>query len=346
VPRLTLVLRDLYPASLSDAARSALPRLPRLEQWLARGDIERAAGDWRQWLQRRARDESLHATPPASVAAAAIASVPEAAPVWLASPVHLVAGLDTVRVHPAGLLQLSGEEQRALAQDFTKVFAGSGWSLHATGRRELLLAGGSAAAAGAVRSHDPALWLGADPRAGLPAGRGADALRRLGSELEMWLHEHPVNRARQARGTLSANALWIWGGGAPMITNRRSAMPNAADTARAWANDVFVDGLAQLQGYTLAPLPERWPQARSAERAPPADLLAVCELGAEPGERALQALESNWIAPALEHWSRGPWRSATLWAGARAVTLTRSPLRSLWRGLRRTRPWWESLLQC
>ena len=171
MPRLILVLRDLYPARLSDAARAALPRLPQLEQWLARGDIELAAGDWREWLQRDTSDAALRAAPIASIAAAAVSGVPAAEPVWLATPVHLVAGLDTVRVHPAGLLQLSGEEQQALATDFTTVFAGSGWSLHATGRREMLLAGGPELNSGAVRSHDPALWLGADPREGLPAGR-------------------------------------------------------------------------------------------------------------------------------------------------------------------------------
>jgi len=257
-----------------------------------------------------------------------------------------VAGLDTVRVHPAGLLQLSIEEQRVLERDFTPVFAGSGWSLHATGRREMLLAGGAGLEAGEVRSHDPALWLGADPRAGLPAGRGAQALRRLGAEMEMWLHEHPVNLARHARGSLSANALWVWGGGVPAIAIQRGAVPNATGAAVAWANDLFVDGLARLEGYTLEPLPERWPQATPMHGPWPAELLTVCELDAKGGEGALHVLERDWIAPALEHWRAGQGRSATLVAGACAVTLAHRPFRSLWRSLRRTRPWWETLLKC
>ena len=346
MPRLILVLRDLYPARLSDAARAALPRLPQLEQWLARGEIELARGDWRQWLLRESRDAALRAAPPASIAAAAVPCVPAGVPLWFATPVHLVAGLDTVRVHPAGLLQLSAEEQRALERDFTQVFAGSGWSLHATGRREMLLAGGPELSAAAVRSHDPALWLGADPRAGLPAGGGANALRRLGAEMEMWLHEHPVNQARQARGSLIANALWVWGGGAPAIAIHRSAVPNATGAAVAWANDLFVDGLAQVEGYTLEPLPERWPQSTPTHGPWPAELLAVCELDPRGGESALHLLERNWIAPALEHWRGGHGRSATLVAGACVVTLARRPFRSLWRIFRRTRPWWESLLQC
>ncbi len=346
MPRLILVLRDLYPARLSEAARATLPRLPALEYWLARGETDLAASDWRRWLQGEARAAPVRTAPPASVAAAAVSGVPAGAPVWFASPVHLVAGIDTVRVHPAGLLQLSGEDQRGLERDFTTVFADSGWTLHATGRRELLLAGGPVFRPDAVRSHDPALWLGADPREGLPAGAKANVLRQLGAEMEMWLHEHPINRARRARGTPVANALWIWGGGAPTVAVQRIAAPKLNGGAVAWADDLFIDGLARLEGFTLDPLPARWPPTGSDHRAPHANLLAVCELGADASAGALQGLERDWIAPALEQWRAGQWHTATLLAGARAVTLARTPWRSLWPRFRRPRPWWETLLQC
>ncbi|HEV7432381.1 MAG TPA: hypothetical protein VGN77_05000 [Steroidobacteraceae bacterium] len=274
-----------------------------------------------------------------------MANVPLTAPVWLVSPVHWVAGLDTVRVHPAGLLQLESDEQHALERDFQQVFAGSGWSLHATGRREMLLSGGPALNAAAVRSHDPVHWLGADPREGLPAGPEASVLRRLGTEMEMWLHEHPVNRARHARGALSASALWIWGGGAPLVGTVPIAEPIVAGAAVAWADDLFVDGLAKLEGLAREPLPQRWPST-PMDRSVRADVLAVCGLDGEPGEDAFRTLERHWIAPAFEQWRRGAVRSATLLIGAHAVTLAHSPYRSLWRRLGRIRPWWEILLQC
>ncbi len=204
VPRLILVLRDLYPTRLDQATRASLPRLPALERWLAHADTRTA----RRRLAAVAMagiGPGARAPPPgvAAVAGAAVPDLPTDRPVWLATPVHFVAGLDTVRLHPAGLLELCPMEQQALAVDFARVFTGSGCTLHATGRRELLLSGGGSAASGTVRSHDPAQWLGADPRDGLPAGEGSATLRRLGAELEMWLHEHPVNacssRARPAR---------------------------------------------------------------------------------------------------------------------------------------------------
>jgi hypothetical protein len=47
----------------------------------------------------------------------------------------------------------------------------------------------------------------------MPAGPDADGYRRVVSEIEMALHDHPVNRERQARGQRPVNSLWLWGGG-------------------------------------------------------------------------------------------------------------------------------------
>ena len=321
-----------------------LPRLPALEEWLARGDIAPTPGGWRQWLQRELAGQALAALPAASVAGAGVQELPADQPLWLATPVHMVAGLDTVRVHPAGLLRLAEEEQRILQDDFTRVFAGSGWSLHATGRRELLFAGPLPQANAAVRSADPALWVGADPRAGLPSGAGSESLRRFGAELEMWLHEHPVNLARAGRGRLTVSALWLWGGGAAVARKGIVAAPAPvpAPAMRAWADELFIDGLAHCAGLRVEPLPQRWPE-RGANSAPADDLLVVCSLGIAPDQRSLQALESDWIAPALAAWRGGQLRTITLLAADRAVTLRRSPLRSMLRRLRRVRPWWEAL---
>ncbi len=343
MPRLLIVLRDLYPARLDRATRAGLPRLPALERWLAQGDAEQRSGDWRQWLWRELGGRERRPLPAAAIAAAAVPGLGADRPVWFATPVHFVAGLDTVRLHPSGLLELLADEQQALAADFGRVFAGSGHTLHPAGRRELLLAGGEMATASSVRSHDPAQWLGADPGAGLPAGEGAAALRRLGAELEMWLHEHPVNVARAARGLLTVNALWLWGGGAPAPAV--VAGDPVGNEFVAWADDLFVDGLARLQGGEVRAPPARWPASMPGGITPP-ELLVVRALGAAPDARSLLALDSDWMAPALAQWQGGAFERATLLAGHSAYTLGRGRLHRLWRRFRRTRPWWETVLQC
>ena len=47
----------------------------------------------------------------------------------------------------------------------------------------------------------------------MPSGEGAGDYRGLVSEIEMALHDHDVNRHREARGLQPLNCLWLWGGG-------------------------------------------------------------------------------------------------------------------------------------
>ncbi|MGK2951850.1 MAG: hypothetical protein ACSLEZ_05630 [Thiobacillus sp.] len=47
----------------------------------------------------------------------------------------------------------------------------------------------------------------------LPRGLDASRFRSLLNELQMLLHDHPVNQAREMRGQLPVNSLWLWGGG-------------------------------------------------------------------------------------------------------------------------------------
>src|SRR5690606_8083595 len=47
----------------------------------------------------------------------------------------------------------------------------------------------------------------------LPQGRDAPWVRRTMTELQMLLHEHPVNESRAARDKPTVNALWLWGHG-------------------------------------------------------------------------------------------------------------------------------------
>ncbi len=77
---------------------------------------------------------------------------------------------------------------------------------------------------------------GQRPDAFLPAGDAAAGHRRLISEVEMALHEHPVNAEREAEGRRPVNSLWLWGGG-------KAPAPNALRLPPLFADD------ALLQGY-------------------------------------------------------------------------------------------------
>jgi len=54
---------------------------------------------------------------------------------------------------------------------------------------------------------------GLRPDVFLPEGPEARSFHRLHSELQMLLHDHPVNRRRAEAGLPAISGLWIWGGG-------------------------------------------------------------------------------------------------------------------------------------
>jgi hypothetical protein len=239
--------------------------------------------------------------------------------------VHLLAGLDTLRLHPAGLLATSLEEQVALSADFEQVFQGSGWALRATQRRELLLEGPPAES---ITSQDPARFLGRAVREGVPQGVGAAALRRLMSEIEMWLHEHPLNLRRMAAGALPINGLWLWGGGS-------AASPRVRQLPPLFGEDLAAEALWQLAGQSIQPLPASW-AALPDTRERGAVLIVPVPSGAGPD--GLLGLEQQWIAPLLAHALQGG--GATLLCANKRFTLGGGARWKLWR---REQAWWEAL---
>jgi hypothetical protein len=60
------------------------------------------------------------------------------------------------------------------------------------------------------------LSYGLTPGASLwaPHGPGTSHFKGLLTELQMLLHDHPVNTARERLGQLPVNSLWLWGEGA------------------------------------------------------------------------------------------------------------------------------------
>lgn len=335
---LILVLRDFSVTGNAPAADAQLPRLPALEMLLSRGRRAPLTPGWRDELRRRFAAAKQWALAPAAVAAGGseLAPAGPASQYWLATPVHCFAGLDSVQMHPSGLLKLPQETQSRLAAEFNLVFADSPWRLHATGSRELLLSGTQLAASAA----DPAASIGADLRQGLPRGADAATLRRLGVEIEMWLHEHRINRERQARGELPVSGLWLWGATPPEVGDASAQSPTAPlpRSARLYGEDAYIEALWRLRGSPTESLPDGFAQVAAATEA--ARVVLYPTLGADGSVPAFERLEQRWLAPALQALQTRRLSSIDIFAGAFAWRLTRWRLTYFWR----TRsPWWLTL---
>jgi hypothetical protein len=325
VHEFVIVIADLYLPEDSSVDADGLPGLERVARF---GGRARLKDGWRAWLAREAGHAALAAEPPACIAALC-ADEGTAGFLWLATPVHLVTGLTSLHLEQRGLLRLPMTTLRMLAEDFGNVFHGSGFKLTP------LASGGFLVAGPAVSSGDtlePARCIGVDIGAALPR---ASELRRLGAEIELWLHEHPVNLARIERGALPISTLWLWGGGMRARTPSAAAAQTATTTERAYGSDPYLNGLACARGERTQALPEKVddllhaPARRIVIVVELAELLAAdqaLDVGA-----ALATVDARWILPATRLVARGAVRTLRVLANDRCLSLTRRNRLRLWR---------------
>lgn len=90
----------------------------------------------------------------------------------------------------------------------------------------------------------------------LPSGSDSISWRKLFNEIQMLLHDHPVNQARASRGELIINSVWFWGGGqAPQtVSSPFTHIYSDHDMPRALAL------AAQINSLELPRNPSDWAQ--------------------------------------------------------------------------------------
>jgi hypothetical protein len=252
---------------------------------------------------------------------------------WLrADPCHLSVGQDRLTVVDATRFDIDRAEAAALVASLNRHFAHQGLAFLAV-RPSRWYARADAAPAVPTPPLAAARGRALENRAG-----GAVWWRAIENELQMLLHAHPVNAAREARGELPVNSVWLWGGG-------RLAVPAASPFRRVRSADPLPAGLALAAGARALPLPE---DAADWLRAAPnggVDLVVLDQLrepaGYGDGARWLErlgVLERSWFAPLLGALRAGRIGMVTLHAmgagGALDAETTRQDLRHFWRRAR------------
>jgi hypothetical protein len=153
-----------------------------------------------------------------------------------AEPIHFAAGMTSIdALTLKGAARLSQDDRAQLAATIGDHLRASGLEWEAS--RWLI----GFPQALDVQTREPN--LAADLENALPTGADAKSVRRLMTELQMVLHEHPVNVRRERAGLPAANAVWLWGGGSVM-----GAMRGVTSSVRIFANDPFSVGLSHLLG--------------------------------------------------------------------------------------------------
>ncbi|MBS0367286.1 MAG: hypothetical protein JSR67_15845 [Proteobacteria bacterium] len=345
---LVIVITDLHAgrrgglaARVADAPPGSLPGLGAVARF---GDRAPLPGGWRGWLAGALGRPDLATWPAAHVALASLRaqqSEPEAdGPVshWIATPVHLLAGPGQIWLEHAGLLRLTLPQQQALAADFQGLFADGGRVLRALpGGSFLLTAPGLAA----LEVAEPARLAGGDVSTAVPRAAQYRALRRLNTEIEMWLHAQPAAHVRQGSAGPDVNALWLWGA-APQAAGVTAA-PAPATGARAvevFGHEAVADALAALAGRSVRELPVR-PADLPGDSSGASNvlLLALADELRAPGPAdlaaALARVDRDFVAPAVDLVRRGDIRTLTVMSMDDAAILRRPGLLKFWRRARR-----------
>jgi hypothetical protein len=324
-----LAVSDLYldPVETGDDAQARLPALPALSELLHLGKASPPQRDWRAGLAADLGSPALAQPAPALLAAAAADGIAPGSPVCMAEPVHLVAGMASVHLHPSGLLHLDADSRSELQTQFTREFGARDQALFAVGDGLLLAAPEAAGAHG----YDPARMLGSQVEASRLLDPQQQSLRRLGVEVEMWLPGLALNRERERRGELAITALWLWGGG-------KGSLPEVAADKPSWewayGGDPWVHGIWSrlVHGKVQA--------ARGWDHAEPSALMVV-----SAARGSLPQLEEDWFAPALRDLRAGRMSSLALRIGGQRWDLGSRPRARWWQPLawQKPQPWYQVL---
>jgi hypothetical protein len=131
-----------------------------------------------------------------------------AAGCWLrADPVHLNLQRDQLLLNS---VPVNSEEAALLCASLNEHFAGQGMEFFAPHPqrwyvRQAILPGISTTPISQV--------IGGDVRKFLPTGEDSAHWHQMFNEIQMLLHAHPLNEAREARDEPAINSVWFWGAG-------------------------------------------------------------------------------------------------------------------------------------
>jgi hypothetical protein len=241
---------------------------------------------------------------------------------WLhLQPMHFVAGLDRLT---AVVLHGSNDVSRAELAELEPIIAAhlrtAGMQLVTTSHDDWLVHSERTLD---VQTVTPEAAAATPLEQAMPQGRDAPALRRLMTELQMLLHEHPVNVARLRRGLPEINAVWFHGAG-EIRGLQRYALPQA------FGDDLYLRGIYRLNDATVtaAPIDGQALLARLRSRA-------VAIASADD----VDVLEATWIAPLSRALATGAVARLDIVIDRWDITVSRHALLKFWRRPRTPAEW-------
>lgn len=334
----------LPPAREAAALFADLP-LPALERLLARGtakarDVPSDAFErtlpHERWLARAFGLPAASDTPAGSALAPYMLLADGGDPgerLWFcAQPVHIHIARDHLVLTDPADLELADGDAAVLRDAAAPLLADAGMAFAAPTPTRWYL---SAAAFDKLATTSPLRACGHNVDIWMPDGddSGRRAWLQLQNEIQMIWFDHPVNAAREARGQMPVNSVWLHGGG--RLAPKPAA--HASPFSQILSDDAALRGLARHFDVPVADVAGGIAALRGNRPLALLDTLTSHFVRQDWARwrDAWTQLEDNWLTPTLARLEQGELATLTLTLcgdyHSVDVVVRRADLRKFWR---------------
>ena len=221
-----------------------------------------------------------------------------------ADPVHLRPDIDDLVLFDAADIDVSPYEAEALARTVNGALGPGGPRIDAAHPHRWYVVLDSPVR---IATTPLSRVAGAGVSEALPRGPDAARWHRWMNEVQMALHECPVNVERERRHAAPVNSVWVWGAG---------SLPPAGGApvpfVRVWADDALLCGLARHCGVERGPSPAGAREWLAGDPRPGVHLAtfdalypAVRRADADAWREGVGRLSRSWALPLLDALDRG-----------------------------------------
>lgn len=253
----------------------------------------------------------------------------ELAGIWMrADPVHLVADRKGLILMDESTFTLDQHDALVLAADVKDILAERGMILEAPTTNRWYVTMDDMPAIKTIPVHEVA---GKDIHYYMPSGKDQQTWAKLLNEVQMVLHDSPVNAERERRGERAVNSLWFWGcGELPVLVK--------CPWSRVFTDEEIAKGFSVLANIPGAELPETIDDALELTEEED-DILIVMSFGLRHSQYHdlkgwqdfITYLEEFWFAEILECIKSKEIGELTILTEYQQFTISKSSFYKFWK---------------
>jgi hypothetical protein len=237
----------------------------------------------------------------------------------VAQPVHFAAGLDHLRLAPLAQAALTEDDASALGALVGSHFSTDELSVAAFVHGAWLL---RCARSIDCSTRPPDAVVGHNVHDFMPAGRDGARIRSLMNEIQMLLHEHPVNQRRERARQLPVNGWWLWGFG--------DAVPGASTAGvTRWSlhsDDCWLRALGHALGGDAGDITTVGSDTQRSDT-----FIALSQPPAQRVEQSLTAVDAGLLSMVASDVRSGAMQSLDLLVGGATLHVDASARFRFWR---------------